>query len=93
MLNVQDINTAIIHGRFTNDELSSMIDAVKFARKVLTERTKRAITLGSTVQFTSTKTGMIHRGTVEKIAIKYVTVNTGTGAGRWRVPANMLTVV
>ena len=92
-MNIQEVNTAIIHGRFTNVELNAIIDAVKFARKVLTERTKRAITLGSTVEFTSTKTGMIHRGTVEKIAIKYVTVNTGTGAGRWRVPANMLTVV
>ena len=92
-MNIQEVNTAIIHGRFTNVELNAIIDAVKFARKMLAERAKRAITLGSTVQFTSTKTGMIHRGTVEKIAIKYVTVNTGTGAGRWRVPANMLTVV
>lgn len=92
-MNIQEVNSAIMFNTWTNAELASMIDAVKFARKVLTERAKRAITLGSTVEFTSTKTGMIHRGTVEKIAIKYVTVNTGTGAGRWRVPANMLTVV
>lgn len=92
-MNIQEVNSAIMFNTWTNAELASMIDAVKFARKVLTERAKRTITLGSTVEFTSTKTGMIHRGTVEKIAIKYVTVNTGTGAGRWRVPANMLTVV
>jgi hypothetical protein len=31
------------------------------------------------------------RGHVKKIAIKYVTVDTGAGA--WRVPASMLRVI
>jgi hypothetical protein len=43
------------------------------------------------VEFTSSKTGRQMRGHVTKIAIKYVTVNTGLGM--WRVPANMLSKV
>lgn len=90
-MDIREINSAIMFNTWTDIELASMIDAVKFARKVLTERTKRAITLGTQVQFTSTKHGRTLQGTVEKIAIKFVTVNTA--AGRWRVPANMLEVV
>ena len=32
MRTIQEINTAIIQGGLTNDELVSVIDAVKFAR-------------------------------------------------------------
>jgi len=88
---IQDINSAIIAGQFTNDQLTSIIDAVKYARVQLAQKNKRALTLQSNVEFTSTKTGRVMRGFVQKIAIKYVTVNTG--AGLWRVPANMLKVV
>jgi hypothetical protein len=90
-MNVSQINTAIIQGTFTNEQLSSMIDAVKFARSRLAQTTKFSLRIGSPVEFTSTKTGRTVQGTVTKIAIKYVTVSTN--AGLWRVPANMLTVV
>jgi hypothetical protein len=87
-MNVSQINTAIIQGSFTNTELSSMIDAVKFARSKLTNRVKFTISNGSKVKFTSQKNGMTYSGTVEKVAIKFATVNTQ--AGRYRVPMNML---
>jgi hypothetical protein len=90
-LTIQQINTAIITGTWTNDQLSSMIDAIKYARAQLTKQSIRAITLQSNVEFTSSKSGRTMRGFVKKIAQKYVTVDTG--AGLWRVPANMLTVV
>lgn len=90
-MNIQDINKAILFGTFTNNELTSVIDAVKFARARLTEKTKRSLFLGDLVQFTSTKTGRTLQGTVNKIAIKYVTVATTTGL--WRVPASMLSSV
>jgi len=90
-MNIMQINTAILQGGYTNTELSSIIDAVKFARARLTEMNKRSLRLGDTVEFTSTKTGRTLQGTVNKIAIKYVTV--ATTAGLWRVPANMLTMV
>jgi len=41
------------------------------------------------VKFTSSKTGRTMQGTVNKIAIKYVTVSV-PGWGMWEVPANML---
>jgi hypothetical protein len=47
--------------------------------------------VGDNVEFTSSKTGRLTRGFVTKVAIKYVTVNTGMGL--WKVPANMLALV
>ena len=91
MLTVQEINRAIINGKFTNDELSSIIDAVKFNRSQLTKTVKRNLTLGDNVNFNSSKLGRNVTGVVTKIAIKYVTVRTT--AGLWKVPANMLEVV
>lgn len=91
MQSIQDVNAAILQGNFTNDQLSSIIDAVKFARARLMEKNKRSMFLGDTVKFTSTKNGTQYTGTVQKIAIKYVTVSTAKGL--WRVPANMLEVL
>jgi uncharacterized protein YwbE len=91
MLTIQDVNKAIMLQEWTNTELSSMIDAVKWNRERLAKRIKYSITVGDNVEFTSSKTGRLTRGFVTKVAIKYVTVNTGMGL--WRVPANMLTVV
>lgn len=90
-MNIQMINTAIIQGTWTNEELLSMIDAVKFARNRLGARAKASLMLGDTVNFTSTRTGQNVTGTVVKIAIKYVTVRSVQGL--WKVPANMLTKV
>ena len=87
-MNVKAINTALISGTWTNDELTSVIDAVKFARSRLAQSTKFSLKVNDTVEFTSSKTGMTLQGTVTKIAIKYVTVRTNQGL--WRVPANML---
>ena len=91
MLTIQDVNRAIMLQTWTNTELSSMIDAVKWNREQLAKQIKRSIVVGDNVEFTSSKTGRLTRGFVTKVAIKYVTVNTGMGM--WRVPANMLSVV
>jgi ribosomal protein L35AE/L33A len=91
MLTIQQVNSAIMMQQWTNTELASMIDAVKWNRSRLTERTKATLCVGDNVEFTSSKTGRLTRGHITKIAIKYVTVNTGMGL--WRVPANMLTKV
>ena len=91
-MNVQEINSAIISGQFSNQELGSIIDAVKFARAQLAQKNKRSLTLGSQVKFTSSRTGVTMQGTVQKIAIKFVTVAT-PGQGLWKVPASMLTAV
>ena len=94
-MTVQTINAEILAGNFTNDELVSIVDAVKFARARLGEQNKRTLRIGQRVSFVSSRTGLAIAGTVEKIAIKFVTVATTQfgRAERWRVPANMLTVV
>ena len=91
MLSIKEVNQAIMLQTWTNTELSSMIDAVKWNRANLAQQIKRSIMVGDNVEFTSSKTGRLTRGFVTKIAIKYITVNTGMGL--WRVPANMLSVV
>jgi hypothetical protein len=91
MLTIQQVNSAIMLQTWTDLELRSMIDAVKWNRTNLARQVKRSITVGDNVEFTSSKTGRLTRGFVKKVAIKYVTVDTGMGL--WRVPANMLTKV
>jgi len=86
-----EINTAIVTGSFTNTQLQSIVDAVKFARANLARVTKVSLRLGDAVQFTSNKDGVSYTGIVDKIAIKYVTVRTPQGL--WRVPAQMLSKV
>jgi len=90
-MSIQSINSEIVAGNFTNEQLSSIIDAVKYARGQLARRNKASMMLGDSVEFTNSRTGRVMRGNVKKIAIKYVTVDTGAGA--WRVPASMLKVV
>ena len=90
---IQQVNSAIMFGDFTNEELSSIIDAVKFARASIANQNKRALTLGTIVKFTSSRTGMTVNGTVQKINRKFIIVRETNNLSNWRVPANMLTVV
>lgn len=90
---IQQINSAIMFGTWTNAELTSISDAVNFARAQLRKDKIREFRKGDVVKFTSTKRGVTVYGTVEKVAIKYVTVrenNPGRLTGLWKVPANML---
>jgi len=90
-MNAEQIKFEIMGSKFSNDQLNEIVDAVKYARARLTERNKRGMRLGDQVSFTSSKSGRVMQGTVEKIAIKFVTVKTNMGL--WKVPANMLTIV
>ena len=90
-MTVTEINRAIMFGNLTNTELSSVIDAVKWARAQMTKQNIRSISRGSTVKFTSSRDGRTYTGTVRKVAIKYVTVDTGSML--FRVPASMLEAV
>ena len=92
-MNIKEINTAIMHGDFTNEQLNSIGDAIRFARAQLVARNKMSLSIGSIVKFTSSTKGTIS-GTVKKINRKYVLVNeAGKAFSTWRVPANMLEVV
>jgi phage-related tail protein len=90
-MDIKQINQAIMFSDLSNDELTSVIDAVKWKRATIAKLTKAGLRIGDNVNFTSSKTGMNMTGVVMKIAIKYVTVRTLQGA--WRVPANMLTKI
>ena len=65
----QSINAEILAGNFTNEQLTSIGDAIKFARARITEKSIRTLRLGTSVRFTSNKNGMTYSGTVDKIAI------------------------
>ena len=89
-MDIKQITHAIKFNGFTNDELDSIISALKFARAELVQDKKRTMMPGSQVKFTSARNGRTYLGTVKKVAIKYITVDTVSGL--FRVPANMLEV-
>jgi hypothetical protein len=90
-MDIGTINGAIMRGGWTDDELTSMIDAVKFARSQLGRAKLRSFGIGDSVKFTSNRNGRVYTGVVEGVKIKNVIVNTQMG--RFRVPANMLEAV
>lgn len=77
----------------TNDELDEVVQAVKMRRQMLTRENVRQLRAGAIVKFTSSRTGGAVTGTVQKVNRKFVIVEQSIGGSRWRVPANMLTVV
>ena len=91
VMDIKQINSAIMFGNLTNDQLNSVIDAVKFARSQITKTQTRSLRTGDVVQFTSNRNGVTYRGTVDKVKIKYVLVNTPQG--RYNVPANMIEAI
>ena len=96
-MDIKQINSAIMFGNFTNEQLDSIQSAVQYARAQLRSVKIREFRKGDTVKFTSTKRGVTIVGTVEKVAIKYVTVRENNSgritSGLWKVPANMLEAV
>jgi hypothetical protein len=90
-MTLQEINRAIISGTFSNDDLNSIGEAIKFARSQIVQKNKFTLRAGSQVKFTSNRTGQVVLGTVEKINRKFIIVReNGKAFGNWRVPANML---
>jgi hypothetical protein len=87
-MDINSINGAIMRGGYSNDDLNSIMDAVKYARSKLGRAKLRAFGVGDSVKFTSNKNGRVYQGVVEGVKIKNVIVNTAMG--RFRVPANML---
>jgi GTPase Era involved in 16S rRNA processing len=91
-MNIKEINTAIIHGNLTNEELNSIGDAIRFARAQLVARNKMFLSVGSNVKFTSSTRGTIS-GVVKKINRKFIIVDQPGQFRSWKVPANMLEVL
>jgi len=91
-MNIQAINTAILQGSFTNDQLNSIADAVRFARSQITRRNTGSFVIGTRVKFYNRKTGVTYTGTVNKVKLKNILVDTDVGI-RYNVPAAMLETV
>ena len=88
MLNVQEINTAIMFGTFTNDQLNSIVSAIKFARGQLTKQNRRTLVVGTKVKFVNSRLGTTETGVVTKMMLKNAVVKTQNSS--WRVPVTML---
>jgi hypothetical protein len=89
-LSIQDVNSAIMFGSFTDEQLRSIGSAIVYRRAQIARATKSSLMVGDVVKFTNSRTGRTHQGAVVKIAIKNVQVREGNSL--WNVPANMLTV-
>jgi len=90
-MNATQISSIIMRNSWTNEELNSIIEAVKFSRSSLAKLVKYSLKVGDNVNFTSSRTGRSTTGVVTKVAVKYVTVRTIDGL--WKVPANMISKI
>lgn len=90
-MDITILKSAIMLNGYSNAELNELGEAIKYARAQLGQEVKRSIRVGDRVEFVDSRIGYRHQGSVVKINIKYVHVNTNKGT--YRVPANMLTVV
>jgi hypothetical protein len=91
---IKQINTEIMFGNLTNENLDSIISAIKYRRAQITDQNKRAFRVGDTVKFRNSRSGGTTFGTIKKINIKYILVSeqktNSIVVSTWRVPANML---
>jgi small-conductance mechanosensitive channel len=90
-MDIKEITQAIMFNGLTNDQLDQVSIAIRYARSQLTQQNRRALRVGDTVKFTSSRDGVTYKGDVTKIAIKYITVRTGNML--YRVPASMLEAI
>lgn len=88
MATIQEINSSIMFGNLSNEQLDSIIAAVKFARGQIVQRNKFTLVKGTKVKFTSTRNGQTVIGEVTDVKRKFIHVRSGMT--NWRVPANML---
>ena len=72
------------------EDISAFSERMRLQRTFLGNDVMRSLVIGDKVSFTG-RGGVLVEGTVEKVMIKNVSVDTGRG--RWRVPASMLTKV
>lgn len=87
-MDIKEINSAIMFGNLTNEQLNSIGDAVRYARALLTQQKKRQFRVGDAVKFTSNRNGVTYQGVVDKVKVKYILVRTPNSL--FNVPANML---
>jgi hypothetical protein len=90
-MNIQAINTAIISGQFTAQDLDAINDAVRFAKDKLARVNSVTLKSGTRVFLNHSKVGGKAFGTILKVKIKKADVKMDWGA-TYSVPLSMLTV-
>ena len=88
-----DVNTifrAICVSNFTNEELNSLTEAIRYRRNTIAQEVKQELQVGAQVSFISSRTGVTHAGTVVSIKIKNAVICCSEG--NFRVPCSMLKV-
>ena len=89
-MDAKQITSAIISNTWTNEELNTMVEAIRFARSGLTKTVARTLQVGTRVRYESSRQGCMVDGEITKVALKYATVRSN--GQLWKVPMNMLTV-
>jgi len=74
--------------KLNNKDLNTVIDAIKLRRNQIHTQQAQTFKVGDTVSFKG-RYGRTETGTVTKVKIKNVVVDTGSV--RWNVPGNLLT--
>ena len=82
---IEDIYT------LNSEEISQVVAAVKLRRNQLHTADAHSLRVGDRVSFQGRR-GITEKGTVRKIKIKYVLVETDRGQ-RWNVPGSHLTQI
>ena len=92
MLNVNDMETInSLVAKMGLEDIKVVNERMSLQRTFLGKDIMRGLTIGDKVSFTGRR-GITVEGTVMKVKIKNVSVDTGVN-GRWNVPASMLTKV
>jgi hypothetical protein len=91
-MDIKAINTAIITGTYSNSDLDSIQDAIRFAKSRIASQLSVTLGRGSKVTMTHVKLGGRVTGTVLKVKIKKADVKLDTGM-IYTVPLSMLTAV
>ena len=74
--------------KLNNEDLNTVIDAIKLRRNQIHTQQAQTFKVGDTVSFKG-RYGRTETGTVTKVKIKNVVVDTGSV--KWNVPGNLLT--
>ena len=87
-MSLKQINELILTSELTDADISSIIESIKYVRSRNARLNLRTFRVGDAVQFKSSRSNQTVQGTIKKIAIKNIVIDTPAGA--WRVPANMV---
>ena len=90
MKTLENLISEIQFGDLSNSDLNKIAEAVQWRRASLARHNVWTLKKGDKVSFTSGKTGRTLTGPVLEVMRKNVIVDTQHG--RYRVPANMLTL-